>query len=89
MCPHYGLILNTVAIVDASHLDLLRHSITEFHSPVGLSRDLTVAQFVLDYQHPTRPVRPYGTPWLIGDRSGREIDYEEVSLLKTNSSVAP
>ena len=54
---------------------------TEFHAlePCpNIPDDLTVAQFILDSHHPARPLRPYGTPWLIEDGSGREIGYEEV-----------
>ncbi|KAI0314769.1 amp dependent CoA ligase [Amylostereum chailletii] len=40
--------------------------------------DLTLAQFILDSQHPARPTRPHGKPWLIEDATGREVGFEEV-----------
>ena len=56
---------------------------TEFHSISGpcppIPDDLTMAQFMLDTQHPTRPVRPLGVPWFVEDATGREIGGEEVS----------
>jgi len=55
---------------------------TEFHSPTGvlpfIPDDLSIPQFILDSQHPTRPLRNDGTPWLIGDDCGREIGLEEL-----------
>lgn len=56
---------------------------TEFHAAgvlPGVPDDLTIPQFILDYHHPLRPVRPQGTPWLIDDATGRTVDYEEVSI---------
>ncbi|KIJ05365.1 hypothetical protein PAXINDRAFT_21363 [Paxillus involutus ATCC 200175] len=40
--------------------------------------DLTLAQFTLDYQHPCRPVRKTGTPWIIEEHTGRRIGLEEL-----------
>ncbi|KAI8989129.1 hypothetical protein BD414DRAFT_326725 [Trametes punicea] len=40
--------------------------------------DLTVAQFILDTQHPLRPVPNRLRPWLIEEMTGREIGPEEV-----------
>jgi hypothetical protein len=40
--------------------------------------DLTVAQFILDSSHPTRPVRSHEVPWLIDDKTGRKVGFEEV-----------
>ncbi|KAI0066477.1 amp dependent CoA ligase [Artomyces pyxidatus] len=40
--------------------------------------DVTLAQFMLDAAHPTRPVRGPNTAWLIEDATGRRIDYEEI-----------
>ena len=56
---------------------------TEFHASDVLPEvpdDLTVAQFILDYHHHLRPIRPQGASWLIDDISGRTADYEEVSI---------
>lgn len=59
---------------------------TEFHSPHGpltdhLPDDLTVVQFMLDYHHPMRQVRPASSPWFIDDTTGRQVFYEEVRTL--------
>ncbi|KAF9502465.1 phenylacetyl-CoA ligase [Pleurotus eryngii] len=40
--------------------------------------DLTIPQFILDSHHPTRPVRPHGTPWLIDDVTGTKVGFEEL-----------
>jgi 4-coumarate--CoA ligase len=42
--------------------------------------NLTIPQFLLDSQHPTRPLRPQHAPWLIEDDTGRKIGFEEVSV---------
>jgi 4-coumarate--CoA ligase len=42
--------------------------------------NLSVPQFILDGQHPARPVRKHGIPWLIEDASGRKVGVEEVSM---------
>jgi len=44
--------------------------------------NLSVPQFILDTQHPTRPLRKDGIPWLIEDASGREVGFEEVSVVE-------
>lgn len=56
----------------------------EIHSQAGtlppIPDDLTVPQFILDGHHPTRPLRPEGVPWLIEDKTGQKIGFEEVSF---------
>ncbi|KAF7347624.1 4-coumarate--CoA ligase-like 1 [Mycena venus] len=42
--------------------------------------DLTLPQFFLDFNHPARPVRPPGVPWLIEDQTARPISFEEICL---------
>jgi hypothetical protein len=44
--------------------------------------NLSIPQFILDTQHPTRPLRKHGIPWLIEDASGRKVGFEEVSVLE-------
>ncbi|KZT30745.1 amp dependent CoA ligase [Neolentinus lepideus HHB14362 ss-1] len=55
---------------------------TERYAPAGpvphIPDDLTVVQFTLDSQHPTRPLRPDGVPWLIEDTTGRRVGSEEI-----------
>lgn len=58
---------------------------TEIQSPVSnglpyIPDDLTLPQFMLDYQHLARPVRKDGIPWLIEDSTGRRIGFEEVKI---------
>ncbi|KAL5535772.1 hypothetical protein ACEPAF_3866 [Sanghuangporus sanghuang] len=53
----------------------------EFHSPIpcpAIPDDLTVAQFMLDVQHPMRPVRTENVPWLIEESTGRSVGFEEL-----------
>lgn len=54
----------------------------ELDSPAGelpyIPDNLTLAQFILDSQHPSRPVRKHGIPWFIEDHTGRTLGYEEV-----------
>ncbi|KAH7926476.1 acetyl-CoA synthetase-like protein [Leucogyrophana mollusca] len=54
----------------------------ELASPAGplphIPDDLTLAQFTLDAQHPARPVRKDGIPWIIEDQSGKKIGLEEL-----------
>jgi hypothetical protein len=50
--------------------------------------NLSVPQFILDTQHPTRPLRKHGIPWLIEDASGRKVGFEEVSVLELDHPVA-
>ncbi|CCM02960.1 uncharacterized protein FIBRA_05075 [Fibroporia radiculosa] len=40
--------------------------------------DMSVAQFMLDYHHPFRPVLAQPSPWLIEDSSGRKVWKEEI-----------
>jgi 4-coumarate--CoA ligase len=42
--------------------------------------DVTVGQFILDYSHPTRPVREQGSPWLIDDETGKTVARSQVSF---------
>ncbi|KZT72456.1 acetyl-CoA synthetase-like protein [Daedalea quercina L-15889] len=46
--------------------------------------DLTIVQFMLDYQHSTRPVPPNHRPWFIEDESGRKVEFDEVKF-RTNA----
>ncbi|RDB15274.1 4-coumarate--CoA ligase-like 7 [Hypsizygus marmoreus] len=39
--------------------------------------DLTLARFMLDYQHPFKPIR-YGIPCLIEDKTGRQLSIEQL-----------
>ncbi|KAH7913981.1 hypothetical protein BJ138DRAFT_1144920 [Hygrophoropsis aurantiaca] len=53
----------------------------EFSGPpldVTVPDDLTIPQFFLDYNHPLRPIRKDGSPWLIEDGTSRKIGYEEI-----------
>ncbi|KAJ7193364.1 amp dependent CoA ligase [Mycena pura] len=45
-----------------------------------IPNDLTLPQFLLDYTHPARPLRPHGVPWLIEDKTGRPVAYDELRL---------
>ncbi|KII90730.1 hypothetical protein PLICRDRAFT_697218 [Plicaturopsis crispa FD-325 SS-3] len=55
---------------------------SDFHSTTGAlpayPDDLTVPQFFLDAQHPSRPVRNGSIPWMIEDATGRNIGFEEL-----------
>ncbi|THH06349.1 hypothetical protein EW145_g4156 [Phellinidium pouzarii] len=54
---------------------------TEFHSDLScppIPDDVSTAQFLLDSHHPTRPLRSGNIPWLIEDKTGRTIGYEEL-----------
>lgn len=67
------------------------HSASQFNTPlpvhsdrgpmIPIPDDLTIAQFVLDGQHPTRPSWGYGRPLLIEEETGREISSDEVNAL--------
>ncbi|KAF9802190.1 hypothetical protein IEO21_09957 [Rhodonia placenta] len=48
--------------------------------PPHIPDDLTVAQFMLDVDHESRPVRPeaQANPWMIEDATGRAIRFAEV-----------
>ncbi|KAH7913982.1 hypothetical protein BJ138DRAFT_1170978 [Hygrophoropsis aurantiaca] len=54
----------------------------ELASPAGplphIPDDLTLAQFTLDTQHPSRPIRKEGIPWIIEDHSGKKLGLEEL-----------
>ncbi|KAN0087719.1 hypothetical protein V8E55_006340 [Tylopilus felleus] len=54
----------------------------QLDSPAGIlphiPDNLTLAQFILDSQHPSRPVRKHGIPWFIEDHTGRTLGYEEI-----------
>jgi hypothetical protein len=54
---------------------------SEFYSRArplpSIPDDLTVAQFMLDYHHPVRPVRD-DFPCLIEDGNGRSIGFDEL-----------
>jgi len=55
----------------------------EISCPAGINLsiipdNLTIPQFFLDSQHPVRPLRQDGVPWLIDDQSGRPYGFEEV-----------
>ncbi|KAJ7492378.1 phenylacetyl-CoA ligase [Mycena latifolia] len=58
----------------------------QFRSPAdstpvpAIPDDLTLPQFFLDFTHPARPVRPPAVPWLIEDRTGRPIAFDELRL---------
>ncbi|KAI0034004.1 amp dependent CoA ligase [Vararia minispora EC-137] len=43
--------------------------------------DLTLAQFILDVEHPARPIRPLGSSWLIEDETGKRTGFEEARLI--------
>ncbi|KAH9834984.1 amp dependent CoA ligase [Rhodofomes roseus] len=59
---------------------------TEFHGPSGplphVPDDVTLVQFMLDSDHPSRPVKRIlqGNPWMIEDATGRQIGYGEVRM---------
>lgn len=59
----------------------------EIHSPVGplpaIPDNLTVPQFIFDFEHSTRPTRDGKVPWLIEDETGRKIDGNEVETILT------
>ncbi|KAJ7109969.1 phenylacetyl-CoA ligase [Mycena epipterygia] len=66
-----------------------------FTSPAGstpldrIPDDLTIPQFLLDFTaHPSRPVRPQGVPWLIEDKTGRAITFDELRLRTTSLANA-
>ncbi|KAF9561069.1 acetyl-CoA synthetase-like protein [Agrocybe pediades] len=54
----------------------------EFHSqsePLpNIPDDITVPQFIFDYEHKPRPKRTSGVPWLIQDETGRKIHEKEL-----------
>lgn len=46
--------------------------------------DLTVVQFMQDYQHPTRPTVKQAVPWFIEDDTGRNVKFDEVCTMNAN-----
>ncbi|KAI6115792.1 hypothetical protein EDD16DRAFT_1828046 [Pisolithus croceorrhizus] len=54
----------------------------ELESPSGIlppiPDDLTLVQFILDYQHRSRPVRKHGVPWIIEDHTGKAHGLDEL-----------
>ena len=65
---------------------------SEIHADGGplpfIPDDVTIAQFILNEQHPTRPVQTGTRPWLIEEVTGRKISSDEVSsrCVKESSS---
>ncbi|KAF8215951.1 amp dependent CoA ligase [Mycena galopus ATCC 62051] len=61
-------------------------TMTEFRTPTDstplpfIPADLTLPQFFLDSEHPARPIRPPGVPWLIEDHTARPIAFDEIRL---------
>ena len=64
-------------------------AVTEFHGPSGplphVPDDVTLVQFMLDSDHPSRPVKRVlqGNPWMIEDATGRHIGYGEVRVARS------
>lgn len=62
----------------------------EIYSPAGplppVPDNLTVPQFIFDYEHASRPARSAGIPWLIEDETGRKIGEHEVSRTTPKSN---
>ena len=55
----------------------------DFRSPIPcppIPDNLTAAQFLLDSHHSTRPIRTGNIPWLIEDKTGRKVGFEEVHI---------
>ena len=52
-------------------------SLSETFPPIP--DDLTLAQFILDSQHPLRPAQVHGAPWIIEDQTGVTRGLDEVS----------
>lgn len=46
--------------------------------------DLTIVQFMLDTDHPSRPAPRNHSAWLIEDATGRKITFDEINL-RTNA----
>ncbi|KAJ7152698.1 hypothetical protein C8R43DRAFT_1003345 [Mycena crocata] len=55
---------------------------TEYTSPVHtvphFPEDLTIPQFLFDYQHPIRLHRESGIPWLVDAVTGKAVLQDEV-----------
>jgi 4-coumarate--CoA ligase len=45
--------------------------------PMVIPDNLSSVQFMLDYHHPRRPLRPANAPWFIDDTTGRPVFLEE------------
>lgn len=62
----------------------------EIYSPTGplpsVPDNLTVPQFIFDYEHASRPARSADSPWLIEDETGRKIGEHEVSRTTPKSN---
>lgn len=48
--------------------------------PPSIPDDLTIVQFMFDYQHPIRPIRRNDSPWFIEDTVGRKVRIDEVRV---------
>ncbi|KZT03949.1 amp dependent CoA ligase [Laetiporus sulphureus 93-53] len=54
---------------------------SEIYGPGELAQipdDLTIVQFMQDYEHPNRPVKRNETTWFIEDDTGRKVGFEEI-----------
>lgn len=58
------------------------HNTTDPSLP-SIPDDITITQLLLDSVHITsiRPSRPAGSPWLVEDETGREVDLAEVGSI--------
>ncbi|KAJ7089354.1 amp dependent CoA ligase [Mycena belliarum] len=59
---------------------------SEFHAYRTLPHvpdDITLEQFILGYRHEARPQRPNSAPWLIEDRTGRQVRLDEINKRTT------
>ncbi|KAF9496580.1 hypothetical protein BDN71DRAFT_1415424 [Pleurotus eryngii] len=70
-------------MLTVAHLPPSQLTMSEIYAPVQdfprIPDNLTIPQFLLDVNHPTRPQPPsVGTPWLIDDTSGRTFGKEEL-----------
>ncbi|KAF8558345.1 acetyl-CoA synthetase-like protein [Imleria badia] len=65
-----------------SQRSLRDSSMAELDSPAGtlpyIPDNLTLAQFILDSQHPSRPIHKHDIPWFIEDHTRRTLGYEEI-----------
>ena len=57
---------------------------SEIHADGGplpfIPDDLTIAQFILNEQHPMRPIQTGTRAWLIEEATGRQIGSDEVGF---------
>lgn len=57
---------------------------TEFYGPGAppphIPDDVSLVQFMFDYEHPTRPAIPNGLPWFIEQDTGEELCRDEVRI---------